>query len=96
VTSIGSLRRADAAHQQIIGSHKLPLHGAVRAERATSFIWESTRAAVADAEAWLASGGGRKAASVCASFREPATATMLRLDQLVAALARSTLWLTDA
>jgi SulP family sulfate permease len=47
---------SNAAHEQIVRSHKLHLQGAVRDRRSTSFVWESTTAAVADAEAWLASG----------------------------------------
>jgi len=46
---------SEAAHQQIIRSDRLHLQGAVRDPRSTSFVWESTRAAVSDAEAWLAS-----------------------------------------
>jgi len=46
---------SEAAHQQIIRSDRLHLQGAVRDRRSTSFVWESTRAAVSDAEAWLAS-----------------------------------------
>jgi SulP family sulfate permease len=48
---------SDAAHQQIVHSDKLHLRGTVRAQRATAFVWESTSAAVADANAWLASEG---------------------------------------
>jgi SulP family sulfate permease len=44
-----------AVHRQIIHSDKLRLRGAVRAQQATAIVWESTRAAVADAKAWLAS-----------------------------------------
>lgn len=44
---------SDAVHQQIVRSEKLQLRGAVQAHPATPFVWESTRAAVADAEAWL-------------------------------------------
>ena len=47
---------SNAAHEQIVHSHKLHLQGAVRDRRSTSFVWESTTAAVADAETWLASG----------------------------------------
>lgn len=47
----------DVAHQQIVRSDKLHLRGAVPAQPATAFVLESTRAAVADAEAWLASHG---------------------------------------
>lgn len=49
-----------AMYEQIVRSGKLPLRDAVRAHRATPFVWESTRAAVADAEAWLASPGGQR------------------------------------
>ena len=45
---------SDTAHQQVVRSGKLQLREAVHAHRATPFVWESTRAAVADAEAWLA------------------------------------------
>jgi SulP family sulfate permease len=45
---------SDEAHQQIVRSDKL--RGAVRAHQATAFVLESTRAAVADARAWLTSG----------------------------------------
>jgi SulP family sulfate permease len=46
---------SEAAHQQILRSGKLRLRGAARAQPSTPIIWESTRAAVADAEAWLGS-----------------------------------------
>ena len=45
---------SDAAYQQVERSGKLQPGGKVKAHRATPFVWESTRAAVADAEAWLA------------------------------------------
>jgi sulfate permease, SulP family len=45
------------AHQQIVRSHKLRLHGPVRAHEATPFVWQSTRAGVAEAETWLATSG---------------------------------------
>jgi SulP family sulfate permease len=48
---------SDGAHEQVVQSEKLNLAGAVRAQPATNVIWESTRAAVADAEAWLAAAG---------------------------------------
>jgi SulP family sulfate permease len=41
-----------AAHEQVVQSDKL--RRGVRARKATSIVWESTRAAVTDAEAWLA------------------------------------------
>jgi SulP family sulfate permease len=44
-----------AAHQQIARSDKLREPGAVRAHQATPFVLESTRAAVADGQAWLTS-----------------------------------------
>ena len=47
---------SDAAHEQIVNSHRLHLQGAVRDRPSTSIVWESTSAAVADAEAWLVSG----------------------------------------
>lgn len=45
---------SDEAHEQIDRAEKLRLGGKVRAHTATPIIWESTHAAVADAEAWLA------------------------------------------
>jgi len=42
------------AHEQVVRSGKLRLAGPVRAHEATPIIWESTRAARADADAWLA------------------------------------------
>jgi SulP family sulfate permease len=50
---------SDAAHDQIVRSAKLRLRDAVHAHPATPFVWESTRAAVADAEAWLAGAEAR-------------------------------------
>ncbi len=50
---------SEAAHEQVVRSGKLQGRGAVQAHRATSFVWESTRAAVADAQAWLARPGER-------------------------------------
>jgi len=49
----------DAAHEQVMRSDKLKVSGTVHAHRATPFVWESTRAAVADASAWLAATGAR-------------------------------------
>jgi SulP family sulfate permease len=45
------------AHEQVVRSGKLRLTGPVRAHEATPIIWESTRAARADADAWLAQVG---------------------------------------
>lgn len=45
---------SEAAHRQIVRSGKLRLREAVHDWRATPIVWESTSAAVADAEAWLA------------------------------------------
>jgi len=50
---------SDAAHQQIVRSGKLQLRGGVHAHPATPLVWQSTRAAVADAEAWLAAAAAR-------------------------------------
>lgn len=50
---------SDAAHQQIVRSGKLQLRGGVHAHPATPLVWQSTRAAVADAEAWLATAAAR-------------------------------------
>jgi SulP family sulfate permease len=46
-----------AAHQQVVRSEKLRLHGPVRGHEATAFVWQSTGAGVAEAEAWLATSG---------------------------------------
>jgi SulP family sulfate permease len=42
------------AHEQMVHSGKLRLTGPVRAHQATTIVGESTRAARADADAWLA------------------------------------------
>jgi cardiolipin synthase len=64
-------------------------------ERAFAAIWRSLGEALSGAgSAAPAAPAGEMSVRIVAS--EPATAGMLRLDQLVAALARSRLWLTDA
>ena len=64
-------------------------------ERAFAGTWEACGGPIAESEL-----RGSPAAAGDVSLRivasEPATAGMLRLDQLVAALARQRLWLTDA
>jgi SulP family sulfate permease len=45
------------AHQQVARSEKLRLHGPMRAHEATPFVWQSTRAGIAEADAWLATSG---------------------------------------
>lgn len=45
---------SEAVHRQLVRSGKLRLRESVRDQQATPIIWESTQAAVADAEAWLA------------------------------------------
>ena len=47
---------SEAAYQQIVRADELHGGRAVRAHHSTPIVWESTGAAVADAEAWLASG----------------------------------------
>jgi SulP family sulfate permease len=49
---------SEAAYQQIVRADELHGARAVRAHHATPIVWESTGAAVADAETWLASGAG--------------------------------------
>jgi SulP family sulfate permease len=44
-----------SAHEEIVRSRKLDLDGAVRAYETTAIVGESTREALADARAWLAS-----------------------------------------
>jgi sulfate permease, SulP family len=45
---------SEEAQEQIVRSEKFRRRGEIRAHPATPIIWESTSAAVADAEAWLA------------------------------------------
>jgi cardiolipin synthase len=63
-------------------------------ERAFARMWASTGEPVSLAQPVTPAPAGTMSLRIVAS--EPATAGMLRLDQLVAALARSRLWLTDA
>jgi cardiolipin synthase A/B len=63
-------------------------------ERAFARMWASAGEPIAGAEPVAPAPAGSVSLRIVAS--EPATAGMLRLDQMVAALARSRLWLTDA
>jgi SulP family sulfate permease len=49
-----------AVDEQVARSGRLHLRGTVRAKRATPIVWESTQAAVADAQTWLASQADRQ------------------------------------
>ncbi|MEO7068208.1 MAG: phospholipase D-like domain-containing protein [Rhodanobacter sp.] len=74
------------------------LHGPAVAELEAAFIqsWASIGAPLADlpAPAESITATGNVALRVIAT--QPASASMYRLDQLIAAMARKTLWLTDA
>jgi cardiolipin synthase A/B len=63
-------------------------------ERAFIRTWAATGEAMPKLESAPAAAAGEVEMRIVAS--EPATAAMMRLDQLVAALARKRLWLTDA
>jgi cardiolipin synthase len=65
-------------------------------ERAFAHVWEMMGAPISDSEDAQGDGspGGTVGLRVVAS--EPATAGMFRVDQLIAALARHRVWLTDA
>ncbi|HWR53131.1 MAG TPA: phospholipase D-like domain-containing protein [Bryobacteraceae bacterium] len=63
-------------------------------ERAFAQLWAMMGEPIPDDEAGRPAPAGDMTVRIVAS--EPATAGMLRLDQLIAALARNRLWLTDA
>lgn len=74
----------------------IEIHGPALAEleRAFATSWASLGEPIPATQASVSERAGDVSLRIVAS--EPATAGMLRLDQLVAALARSRLWLSDA
>src|SRR5487761_2712308 len=72
------------------------LHGPVAAELEAAFAqsWASIRSALEPLEPVTSAPAGTMQLRLIAT--QPATAGMYRLDQLIAAMARKTLWLTDA
>jgi cardiolipin synthase len=74
----------------------IEVHGpaVIEVEHAFAQIWALTGSAMKPSESAPAAPAGSVDMRIVAS--EPASAAMIRLDQLVAALARRRLWLTDA
>jgi cardiolipin synthase A/B len=65
-------------------------------EKAFADIWSTMGAALPSDEAIIVPGSAESTVALRVIATKPATAGMFRLDQLVAAVARKTLWLTDA
>ena len=74
------------------------LHGPVVAELESAFVqsWDSIGAPLPSLAKASASGAAAGDVELRLIVTQPATAGMYRLDQLIASMARQTLWLTDA